>query len=1052
MAETSPTMTSAPAASSKATHTCPSCSRTFSRGEHLDRHLTTHLPSNTSKTFICSSCSKGFTRKDVLTRHVRAVHETKRSDIRKSRRRSCRRCAGFKIKCTGGGRGTAKDGTREGGRADDPCEACKKRGTVCIYDFGTIAEGGLDKEPGSEMRRGQGGGGNGDELGSEEAASGSESDNGISESIGRPKRRRQTHTGSYTTDSTSKPLGDRSYSIMSQVSPHLLSAAHMASSSKSASPDRRPGAFATSSSSMASLQNLFNSAEAAELAEADKLMSIMTTNTYGQLPSGSVNDGGVRPLEKTPSAVDTAFRAHPQDHSSSTGHNAMGRLPSCDLFSDKAGNFGSLHFNTSDNGESTNFSAPMTTSFPPLSLRDILSSPSQIGESLRDSLVTVVGGLVTITEGDIHGASAFQGIKLVPESRSPGTQKATDIIAFFNDGSEGYKATGSPSFLPDRTHENKPPEAEPSNSTTAASDDSSTNRHGLECTESLPGLSLEESWFFDYEIFDKSTDWLRGWGDWPAAPQKEGQANNCALSDLNHSTAPGAVPNLTITAGVGSSKRVASPVSVCSDEGSLFKIKHHDDHQTRLPAVRPIKDHNSVEDFLPWGWQSSREKLERRVTLPPLRQILEELTPQAPTVTQAYSPANVNKDESWIDDRILNDMVSLLSIPVERFPYESADMSKFPSKTMIDSFIKIYFEQFHSILPMIHKPTFSTGTCPTIVLVAMASIGASYSHLEGAKMFADSLSELCKRTLTWMVIMYGLPFLLWILTCIIQAEHNPEYPHSDFFLMASCLQSVYALGSGSHRLYDCADVSRSALIGSARRIGLFSGRVSPPSSSPGSAPGSPNPKTTRDEDNCNEKEAIEVRWRRWYVKEKLRRLAWSIFEYDCSFSTLSNRRGAITLNDISTRMPCAEALWQAPTAQAWGALLESGVLPPGAEKGTPFYPTLRDVISGKMSPENLTSWGRRLCAQAIGRILWDFKELEESVLSEGSSAGNDGGLGLPMLSPGLKPAKEKLLKSLMVICEGVRERQMEAGWRDGEVDGDRAHMTFVYSSLYLIYY
>ncbi|PUU78567.1 fungal-specific transcription factor domain-domain-containing protein [Tuber borchii] len=665
----------------------------------------------------------------------------------------------------------------------------------------------------------------------------------------------------------------------------------------------------------------------------------------------------------------------------------------------------------------------MTTSFPPLSLRDILSSPSQIGESLSDSLVTAVGGLVTITEGDIHGASALQGIKLVPESRSPGTQKATDIISFLNDGSEGYKATGSPSFLPDRTHENKPPEAEPSNSTTVASDDSSTNRHGLECVESLPGLSLEENWFFDYEIFDKSTDWLRGWGDWPAAPQKEGQANNCALSDLNHSTTPGAVPNLTITAGVGSSKRVASPVSVCSDEGSLFKIKHHDDHQTRLPAVRPIKDHNSVEDFLPWGWQSSREKLERRVTLPPLRQILEELTPQTPTVTQACSPANVNKDESWVDDRILNDMVSLLSIPVERFPYESADMSKFPSKTMIDSFIKIYFEQFHSILPMIHKPTFSAGTCPTIVLVAMASIGASYSHLEGAKMFADSLSELCKRTLTWM------------------AEHNPEYPHSDFFLMASCLQSVYALGSGSHRLYDCADVSRSALIGSARRIGLFSGRVSPPSSSPGSAPGSPNPKTTRDEDNCNEKEAIEVRWRRWYVKEKLRRLAWSIFEYDCSFSTLSNRRGAITLNDISTRMPCAEALWQAPTAQAWGALLESGVLPPGAEKGTPFYPTLRDVISGKMSPENLTSWGRRLCAQAIGRILWDFKELEESVLSESSSAGNDGGLGLPMLSPGLKPAKEKLLKSLMVICEGVRERQMEAGWRDGEVDGDRAHMT-----------
>lgn len=80
----------------------------------------------------------------------------------------------------------------------------------------------------------------------------------------------------------------------------------------------------------------------------------------------------------------------------------------------------------------------------------------------------------------------------------------------------------------------------------------------------------------------------------------------------------------------------------------------------------------------------------------------------------------------------------------------------------------------------------------------------------------------------------------------------------------------------------------------------------------------------------------------------------------------------------------------------------------------------------------------------MGRILWDFKELEESVLSVGGSSasvlGSGGGLGLPMLSPGLKPAKETLLKSLMALCEGIRERQMEGGVRDGEVDGDKVHM------------
>lgn len=250
-------------------------------------------------------------------------------------------------------------------------------------------------------------------------------------------------------------------------------------------------------------------------------------------------------------------------------------------------------------------------------------------------------------------------------------------------------------------------------------------------------------------------------------------------------------------------------------------------------------------------------------------------------------------------------------------------------------------------------------------------------------------------------------------------------------------------------------MSRSFLIGNARRIGLFSGTVSPPTSSPPSAPSSPGPlgssqhgKPTIEDSlfSRDSSEKLEARWSSWRKQEELKRLAWSIFEYDCSFSTLSNRRGAITLNDISTRMPCAEALWEAPTAQAWASLLDSGAFTQSSftDKGTRFYPTLRDVISEKISPETLTSWGKRLCAQAMGRILWDFKELEESVLSVGGSSNTSGltggGLGLPMLSPGLKPAKETLLRSLKTLCNGIRERQMEGGGREGEVDGDRVHM------------
>jgi hypothetical protein len=116
----------------RSTHTCNSCSRTFSRAEHLERHLSVHLPTTSSRSFICNYCTKGFTRKDVLTRHVRAVHETKRPEQRKSRRKSCNRCARFKIKCAGGSRGHESSPSLR-----DACEACKKRGLPCVYELST---------------------------------------------------------------------------------------------------------------------------------------------------------------------------------------------------------------------------------------------------------------------------------------------------------------------------------------------------------------------------------------------------------------------------------------------------------------------------------------------------------------------------------------------------------------------------------------------------------------------------------------------------------------------------------------------------------------------------------------------------------------------------------------------------------------------------------------------------------------------------------------------------------------------------------------------------
>lgn len=244
-----------------------------------------------------------------------------------------------------------------------------------------------------------------------------------------------------------------------------------------------------------------------------------------------------------------------------------------------------------------------------------------------------------------------------------------------------------------------------------------------------------------------------------------------------------------------------------------------------------------------------------------------------------------------------------------------------------------------------------------------------------------------------------------------------------YFLTALCLQNLYAMGSGSHSLYDAADVSRSILIGNARRIGLFSGNPTPAQSSPPSPRPAAGHMSPPDSDP-----GLEHRWQYWKQQEGFKRLAWGIFEYDSSFSTLSNRRGAITLSDICTRMPCSEALWEAPTAAAWRALFVSNPTPslnPDLEiRGFPFYPTLKDIMSGRQDARTITSWGKRICAQAMGRIMWDVKELEESVLAVAPAPG------------GFAPQKDKLLRSLALVRDSARTKA-------GDVDGDAMHLTYV---------
>lgn len=682
--------------SAKPSHTCPSCSRPFSRAEHLDRHLTTHLPSNCSKSFVCTSCGKGFTRKDVLTRHVRAVHETKRPDVRKSRRRSCRRCAGFKIKCSGGVKKSA-----DGFKGGEACEACKKRGVVCVYDFGTNTDGITDRGDAPGKSPGSGSADDiVDELSEEEIIDCSDRDQPTN------KKRKMSSLSSDT----------RQTPPMSNVS-HLLSAAFMAGPDSLQQPRGEINVDSESLSAAATVASLVNSSNMSgqrnsDIMSAEQLMSLVTNRTYEET------------VEKARSTYTIGERA------SNLSRPPLSSAP------------------TSSPQTSIHTTTDLTLDAPSNSplLRVPLHSPHYF-PILAQSAAT----------------SSLQQ-PLLAESSSPICSKLElppdkQCIEELPDRSANFSSVciGTSSIISPQTFSIGSPKILPNVLT------ESGDRRGESFGDPLQ-LESDDNWFFDAGIFE--TDWLR-WGGFTSEPlamlEFDQLPPGFSLADrhLSSSNTPvmGVVPSLTNSrTGSGSASRELSSPSSTPSEYSAYRSSAK---EMRLPSVSPIKDHSAVDDLLPWGWQATREEPRKRITLPPLRQVLEECSTKrldhgASSFNSRISSADSNMMTSrigTISDHIRNDLVEVLKVPYARHPYyDDCDIEhKFPSKELIDDFIMLYFKHFHSILPMIHKPTFEVEKCPSILLVAMASIGASYSDIEGAKGFADGLSELCKRALTWMV-------------------------------------------------------------------------------------------------------------------------------------------------------------------------------------------------------------------------------------------------------------------------------------------------------------
>lgn len=85
------------------------------------------------------------------------------------------------------------------------------------------------------------------------------------------------------------------------------------------------------------------------------------------------------------------------------------------------------------------------------------------------------------------------------------------------------------------------------------------------------------------------------------------------------------------------------------------------------------------------------------------------------------------------------------------------------------------------------------------------------------------------------------------------------------------------------------------------------------------------------------------------------------------------KRGIIDLSELPQYLPCSEALWEAPNAASWKAFLN---MQPQRANDALFSTCLHSVLADEPVQADLSVFGKKLCAQGIGRLLSDLKQLD----------------------------------------------------------------------------
>jgi hypothetical protein len=211
-------------------------------------------------------------------------------------------------------------------------------------------------------------------------------------------------------------------------------------------------------------------------------------------------------------------------------------------------------------------------------------------------------------------------------------------------------------------------------------------------------------------------------------------------------------------------------------------------------------------------------------------------------------------------------------------PWRTFESSEFPTKTLFEHLLGLYFSSFQGTMPFMHPPTFTAETTDWILILSMASVGACYLPDPD---FAISLHEFVRR-------------------CLLYHSERADAPPMEVLTLARCrMLNVIGLAYSGNRTHVTYALGMQHVLVSSFHELL----------------------KTNDESPAPASQGTEDEWPGWTYNQMIYRTLYALFVLDSMLTYHFQRRPSLRLSDCRVQLPCQEKLWSAKSAASWASMI-----------------------------------------------------------------------------------------------------------------------------------